>query len=234
MLTPDLFQCACGPPLWPARLKTLSTRELCWFPTGFPVVGEWQMPLLPAPLLDGQPSHFAPYDKRAGSDDPSATLLHGYTADRKLQSQLTKPHEWSERFEGFWGIVTPDFSMWVDDPLDLKVFATRMSRSIGAFHSSRGHRVLPTIRWTGPTDYTFCFDGITPRSAVSISNYGSWRDPMTRGRFLGGLPVMVEALEPSVVFVHGTTNHRLFKMLESKTEFVALHTRWASIETNVA
>ncbi len=231
MLTPDRSCCSCDPPLWRAARETLLTRDLFWYPPGFPVVGEWQMPLLPAPSLDTSPSHFAPYDKRAANEEPSSTLLHGYTANRKLQSQLTRPHEWSERFEGFWGTVTPDFSMWVDDPLDIKVFATRMSRSVGAFHASRGHRVLPGIRWTGPADYAFCFDGITRGSAVSVSNYGSWRDPEMRDRFLIGLPVMVEVLEPSVVFVHGTMDHRLFRILQSKTAFIPLQTRWNSMTT---
>ena len=119
--------------------------------------------------------------------------------------------------------------MWVDDTLDLKVFGTRMGRSVGAFHASRGHRVLPGIRWTGPADCAFCFDGSTRGSAVSVSNYGSWRDPVIRDRFLIGLPVMVEVLEPSVVFAHGSTDHSLFRILQSKTAFIPLQTRWSSM-----
>ena len=113
----------------------------------------------------------------------------------------------------------------------LRNFFTRWRWAVGAFHASRGHRVPPGIRWTGPADCAFCFDGSTRGSAVSVSNYGSWRDPVIRDRFLIGLPVMIDVLEPSVVFAHGSTDHSLFRILQSKTAFIPLQTRWSSVIT---
>ena len=41
-----------------------------------------------------------------------------------------------------------------------------------------------------------------------------------------GIPELIERLEPTAVFVHGTMEHRLFRNLAGKTECVPIETRW--------
>jgi len=184
-------------------------------------MGDWQIPLIPAPRFDALPRYARAYDKRGRIAD-RALLLHGYVQDRKLRTQLTNPGAWLTRFAGFGGVIAPDFSIRTDDPPDRKIFAIRMSRAVGAYYASHGLNVVPTIRWGDSRDFGYCFDGIAAVSVVSISNHGCWRAGELCQGFLAGLPAMIERLSPAAVYVHGNMNHVQFRQLSSKTEFIHL------------
>ncbi len=191
-----------------------------WYPAGHPTHGDWQIPVIPAPTITELPVTSRAYDKRQHATSPAETLLHGHLADKKLRTHLRDPGPWVTRFDPFWGIVAPDFSIWLDAPPDRKVFAVRMSRAVGVFHALRGIRVIPSLRWGDRRDYEFCFLGVDPGSAVAISNHGLWRDPVLRQAFIGGLPELTERLDPKAVFLHGTTDHPAIRDLGKKTNLV--------------
>ena len=118
-----------------------------WYPAGHPTDGDWQIPVVPAPTIDSIPTTSRAYDKRHRVPRPADTILHGYLVDRKLRTHARDPGPWVTRFDPFWGVVAPDFSIWLDQPPDRKVFAVRMSRAVGVFHALRGINVIPTLRW---------------------------------------------------------------------------------------
>ncbi len=191
-----------------------------WYPAGHPTHGHWQIPILPAPTIDSLPTSSRAYDKRQRSS--AETILHGYLADRKLRTHARNPGRWVTRFQPYWGVISPDFSIWLDQPPDRKLFAVRMSRAVGVFYALRGIRVIPTLRWGDRRDYDFVFLGVESHSAVAISNYGLWLDPGLRQNFVNGLPEMVERIAPDIVFLHGTTDHPAIRDLARKTEVVPL------------
>lgn len=209
-------------PLWDAAVNQLISGPPGWFPYGVKVVSQWQIPCLKAPQIDTVPTRAMAFDKRSQAADIRQTLLHAYVADEKLRSQLVRPQVWVNRFSGFWGVVAPDFSIRADAPPDQRVFAVRMSRSVGAFYQSHGLRVIPNVRWGDHRDFDYCFLGVEPGSAVAVSNHGCWRSTSLRQGFLAGLHEMVERLAPSLVFLHGTMNHPAFRRLSWRTEFIHL------------
>lgn len=122
--------------------------------------------------------------------------------------------------------MAPDFSIWLEAPRDRKIFAVRMSRAVGVFYWLRGIRVIPSLRWGDHHDYDFCFLGVEPGSAVSVSNHGLWNDKLLRHNFLAGLQVMVERIEPEVVFLHGTSDDTAIRRLERTVPLVHLEPDW--------
>lgn len=193
-----------------------------WFPFGVPTFGEWQIPLIRAPLVDHLPASATAFDKRGQAADLGATLLHFYVADPKLRTQILRPQRFVARFEGAWGLTSPDFSIGTGMPVQDRVQAVWANRAVGAYYQSRGLRVVPHIRWGDSRDYDYCFLGVEPGSAVAVSNHGCWRSPELRRAFLDGLPVLIERLQPSIIFVHGTLDDPLFGRLGSRTAFVHL------------
>lgn len=209
-------------PLWEAAARHLVHGVPGWYPYGVETVGRWQIPVLDPPHIDSLPALATAFDKRGKVADRTNTLLHCYVKDDRLAPQLRDPRPFVARFAGFWGVVPPDFSIRASDPLDLRVLAVRMSRAVGAPYQSRGLRVIPNLRWGDSRDFDFCFDGIRPGAAVCVSNHGCWRPARLRQGFLIGLEEMVGRLSPSIVFVHGTMDHPLFRDLGQSTRFVRL------------
>jgi hypothetical protein len=222
MLVPDCPAAAPTSSIWDEAVTQLIEGAPPWFPYGVPIVSTWQIPLIKSPLLDEIPEIATAYDKRGQTAEPASTILHGYVQDGKLRTQLTRPQEWVARFDGYWGVIAPDFSIRAEDPPDRRVFSVRMSRAVGAFYQSRGLRVVPNVRWCDSRDFDYCFLGVEKGSAIAISNHGCWRTGQLRQGFLTGLSVMIERLQPSAVFVHGTIDHIRFRQLKAKTEFVHL------------
>jgi hypothetical protein len=205
-----------------AEIDHLITGIPTWYPTGHPVEGNMQIPVIPAPDLSSLPTASIAYDLRRKATSPAETLLHGYIADKKLRTHLRNPGPWVSRFNPFWGVIAPDFSIWKDEPPDRKIFSVRMSRSVGVFHALRGVRVVPTLRWGNRSDYKFCFLGVEHGSAVAVSNHGLWRDHTLREEFVKGLPELVDRLAPALIFVHGTIDHPVIRQIERRSHLIRL------------
>ena len=205
-----------------AEIDHLIAGIPAWYPTGQPVDPDTQIPIIPAPDITTLPMTSMAYDLRLKALIPAQTLLHGYVADRKLRPQLRAPGPWVRRFDPFWGIIAPDFSIWKDEPPDRKIFSVRMSRSVGVFYALRGIRVVPTLRWGCKRDYDFCFLGVEHGSAVAVSNHGLWRDATLRQEFVRGLPEVIERLHPKVMFLHGTMDHPVLRLIERRVHVIHL------------
>lgn len=221
-----MLSCTCAAMPSASEIDHLIAGLPSWYPAGQASHTEWQIPIIPAPSIEPLPKMSRGYDKRSNSPCLRETVLHGYLSDRKLRTHLRAPGRWVTRFNGSWGIVAPDFSIWLGSPPDRKIFAVRMSRAVGLFHALRGIRVIPNLRWGDSRDYDFCFLGVEQGSAVAVSNHGLWNDQLLRHNFLSGLPVMAERIQPKVVFVHGTTDNPAIRRLERTVPVERLEPDW--------
>lgn len=222
MLVPD--KSALAPPLsiFPAVVDRIADGPPTWIPYGRPTVSEWQIFQLDAPVVEDRPTVALAFDRLGQADELDRTLVHFYVQDPKLRRQASRPFRYVSRFENAWGITSPDFSIAMEMPKHHRIDAVWWNRAVGAFYQSRGIRVIPQIRWCDRQDYDYCFLGVSPGSVVAVSNHGCWRNHSLRQGFLNGLPVMIERLEPPIVFVYGTVGHPVFDQLRSKTEFYHL------------
>jgi len=182
--------------------------------------GEWQIPLIRSPCLDSLPTDATAYDRRGQAGDLARTLLHFYVADRKLRTQVLQPQRFVARFEGAWGLTSPDFTIGAGMPPQDRIQAVWANRAVGVFYQSRGLRVVPHVRWCDSRDFDYCFLGVETGSAVAVSTHGCWRSPDLRRNFLAGLPLLLERIQPSVLFVHGTIDDGHLRTLRAKTRVV--------------
>ena len=116
----------------------------------------------------------------------------------------------------FAGIITPDFSLYQDFPLPLKLWNVYRMRAFGYwFGTLCGHAVINNVRWGTPETYWYCFDGIPENSVVAIGTVGgSPRKLEDRERFEEGLRELVKRLHPHTIIVYGSANYKCFKQLE--------------------
>ena len=98
---------------------------------------------------------------------------------------------------------TPDFSLYRDMPLAMKIWNIYRSRLIGQMCQNTGIIVIPTVSWAEPATFNFCFDGIEPGGTVAVSSVGVMRDPDAMEIFKAGMAKMLEVCAPRKIIFYG-------------------------------
>ncbi|MBR6822189.1 MAG: DUF4417 domain-containing protein [Clostridia bacterium] len=117
----------------------------------------------------------------------------------------------------FRGIITPDFSTFMDFPEPISVYNTYRMRAFGCWIGREGKEVVNNVRWGLPYTYKYCFDGIPRNSVVAIGTVGgSPKKLEDRERFEEGLFEMVRTIDPHIIIVYGSANYPCFEALREK------------------
>lgn len=66
-----------------------------------------------------------------------------------------------------------------------------------------GLTVYPTISWSTPESYEWCFDGEPVGGIVAVSSVGVYNDDDARKLFISGYNEMMKRLNPSWVIWYG-------------------------------
>ena len=183
------------------------------------LVGPEMFPRLLPTHIDPLPSRALAFDRRMKAADHQDTLLHFFVDDSKLRPIKVSPHRFVEKFAGFAGLVTPDFSVHRSMPPHQRIFQIWASRVVGAYFQSKGLTVIPNIRWATTDDINYALTGIEKHSTVAVSSLGCLRDSLNRAHFIDGLRLLIQQLQPSLVLVHGSTPERVFNEFEGQTRF---------------
>ena len=77
------------------------------------------------------------------------------------------------------------------------------SRLIGQVMQDAGCVVVPTLQWSEPETYQFCFDGIEPGGCVAASTVGVMRDKYAQELWSLGMDEAIKKLNPSMVLCYG-------------------------------
>ena len=91
-------------------------------------------------------------------------------------------------------MLTPDFSTYAEMNLLRQKESIAHSRWVGAYCQSKGLTVIPTVSWSTPRSFEFCFDGIEEGSVVVVGTLGCKKSK-------SGYNEMLERIEPSKIIV---------------------------------
>ena len=116
----------------------------------------------------------------------------------------TNPDAYLEKLRRFQYVFAPDFSPYADFPKAVQVFNHFRKHWIGAYLQENGVRVIPTVTWSYPPSYDFCFDGEPKNSVVAISSVGCMKSKRNKQMLIDGYNEMVKRLEPSCIIFYGT------------------------------
>lgn len=117
----------------------------------------------------------------------------------------------------FKGLVTPDFSTYLDFPEPLKLYNTYRMRAFGYIAGKYGIEVINNVRWDSSNNYKYCFEGIPRNTIVVIGTVASQlKLKENRHQFEEGFWKMIEVLKPQVIIVYGSSNYSCFKEAEQK------------------
>lgn len=117
----------------------------------------------------------------------------------------------------FEGIITPDFSTYIDFPEPLRRWNTYRMRAFGYWYGKLGHQVINNVRWNDQTSFDWTFDGISKHSIVAIGTVASGlKKSENRPLFENGLVKMAEVLNPKIIIVYGSAKNPVFQDLKTK------------------
>lgn len=129
--------------------------------------------------------------------------VHFYVDDYQFERIWTQPYLYTDKLMQYDCILTPDFSLYMDMPMAMKIWNVYRSRLIGQIYQDRGLRVIPTLSWAEPETFTFCFDGIPEHSTVSVSTIGVKRNKEAMKIWTQGMDEAIKRLKPKNILVYG-------------------------------
>lgn len=120
--------------------------------------------------------------------DKTYLCLYGsYKLEANAENQVIGFFVDDSRFEVVWNdavrvlarfheiqpkaIMTPNFSMWADEPIPYNIMAWYKTQWCGRYWQEAGFKILPTINWGDKKTYDFCFLGI-PKNAPVVAMQG--------------------------------------------------------------
>lgn len=129
--------------------------------------------------------------------------VHFYIDDYQFERIWNNPDDYLSLLDKYDCIFSPDFSLYLDMPLAMKIWNVYRSRLIGQYFQNYGIKVIPTISWAEKETFEFCFDGIPEGSVVSISTIGVKRSEESMKIWKDGMDAMIEKIKPSTILVYG-------------------------------
>lgn len=160
----------------------------------------WQMPII-------ENDNFIPSEligfNYAKSNDRKDVGIHFYVDDYQFERVWNYPEKYVDVLAEYDCILSPDFSLYMDMPMPMKIWNIYRSRQIGAYYQSQGIKVIPTISWAEAETFEFCFQGIPEGSIVSISTIGVKENKDALKIWEDGVTAMIERIKPSAILIYG-------------------------------
>lgn len=134
------------------------------------------------------------------SKNSSNTILINFNYDNILNRIWNDPFKNIPRYQSFYAVCTPDFSIYSNMNLNEIRFNVYKNRYLGCLWQYYGIRVIPTIQWGDERTYDFCFEGVEKGSVVIISTLGCQNN---KEFFLKGFEELKRRIEPELIIVFG-------------------------------
>lgn len=160
----------------------------------------WEMPVIKAETH--VPADLISFNYAKTSKDKSAGV-HFYIDDYQFERIWNKPEKYLPVLKEYDCIISPDFSLYNDMPMPMKIWNTYRNRKIGAWYQSKGITVIPNVRWDNEATYQFAFAGIEKGGVIAVSTISLKKE--FRQMFLDGMEECIRRIEPQKILLYGGT-----------------------------
>ena len=161
--------------------------------------GKYQMPTLSKTTYI--PDELIGFNYMKTSENKNVGI-HCFVDDYQFERLWNNPYKYIDDIMDYNCILTPDFSLYMDMPMPMKIWNVFRSRLLGQFWQDLDIEIIPTVSWAEPETFEFCFDGIAENSVVAISTIGVKKDKNFK-IWVDGMNAMIEKIKPSTILVYG-------------------------------
>lgn len=160
----------------------------------------WQMPTIKKD--DVIPSRLICFNYARTSKDKVAGI-HFFIDDYQFERVWNKPEKYIDILKQYECVLSPDFSLYTEMPMPMKIWNVYRSRMIGQILQNHGIKVIPTISWAEKETFKFCFNGIPEGSIVAVSTIGVKKEDERFHMWADGMQQMIKEIKPSKILVYG-------------------------------
>ena len=169
----------------------------------FPGDGRYDIPLLNPETADGLPAEWIPFNYASSETRRADKGAHFFLDDYQFERTWNDPDRYTKLLSEFSCVLAPDFSTYRDMPMAMQLYNHYRKHWLGAYWQMHGLRVIPTISWSTPESYDWCFSGEPVGGVVAVSSVGCLKNKDATRLFLAGYEEMMKRLDPSFVIFYG-------------------------------
>jgi len=156
------------------------------------------------PVEDASKTLFIYRTAKFGKDAAGGVLAF-YVDDWRFENLWNDAVAVVEEFKEFgWGsILTPDFSVWRDDPMAVQLWNIYRSRWCGRYWQEAGIKVIPSLNWSDERSYEFAHAGIPCGVPVAGVQCRTTRSRKGKDYFIDGLCEAIRQVKPETLLIYG-------------------------------
>lgn len=163
--------------------------------------GFYQMPIIYR--VDCTPESLIGFNYMKSTPPSKGVGVHFFIDDYQFERIWANPYEYASELATYDCVLTPDFSLYSEMPMAMKIWNVYRSRLVGQILQDIGATVIPTVSWAEPETFTFCFDGIEAGGTIAVSTIGVKREDMRMKLWTDGMGAALKRIRPSHVIVYG-------------------------------
>lgn len=192
--------------------------------------GPWQIPtIFPT---NSVPNRLIPFDKAIRSTDYDQ-WIHFYIHDYQFRRIIRNPARYLSVLSRFRGIISPDVSVFWNEPLYRQLRSISESREIGSWAQRNGIDVIANYRWGKPETYDFAFSGSQQGGTAAVGTIGCCQNPEIRDVFQNGLKELIRRIRPDCLVVCGEVRPDVFSCVyDAGIEVIPFETPTAEAHRN--
>ncbi len=168
----------------------------------FDGIGQYDIPYIEPVHFEGMPE-FISFDICAKANDKENKGVHFFIDDYRFFRIWNNVDMYIDILKKFKYVMTPDFSTYTDFPKVIQIYNHYRKHWVGAYMQMNGIKVIPTISWSTPDSFEWCFDGEPEGGTVAVSSVGCMNSKEKKTLFLNGYHAMVERLRPESIIFYG-------------------------------
>lgn len=157
---------------------------------------------------------------------PEDKIVHFFSYDYKFVRYWNQPDRYIPRLSEFQAVLSPDFSLYTDMPVAMQIYNHYRKHWLAAYWQMHGITVYPTIAWSTPDSYDWCFDGEPTGGIVAVSSVGTQKNKESKRLFLQGYEEMMKRLDPQFVIFYGNVPEECdWNVIRVKPHYMELRER---------
>lgn len=168
----------------------------------FEGVGEYGIPEL-QPVARCDIENWISFNFAKTCEEPELHGVHFFIDDYQFERVWKDPDRYTQMLLRFKGVCTPDFSPYSDFPKAIQVYNHYRKHWVGRYWQEHGMLVIPTVTWSDPSTFEFCFDGEPKGGVVAVSSVSMFETDEFRQWLLLGYEEMMRRLSPRQIIWRG-------------------------------
>lgn len=161
----------------------------------------WQIPLI---KNDGYVPEKLIGFNYAKTSKTKAAGIHFFIDDYQFERIWANPEKYVDTLKQYECVISPEFSLYWDMPLPMKLWNTYRNRFIGAYLQQHGIKVIPSICWADENTFDFCFLGVEQKGIVAVETYGTKVKKELKDRWNAGMRELIKRIDPDTILIYGS------------------------------